>query len=203
MRKGILITVMMLGLVAWASAALAHGVRIFAYGEEGRIKGEAYFAGGAKVRKRPVELLDFKGNKLDQTTTDEKGAFSLPMPKAAPPFRLVVLAGQGHRAEFWVNAADLGLDTADKQAKPQAASQQKAAKAVATAAVDTAALQKALDQVLAKRLAPLRGQLLRLAESQQEVGLREVVGGLGWILGLVGIAAYFKARQMKQETKRG
>ena len=200
MRKGILITVMMLVLVAWASAALAHGVRIFAYGEEGRIKGEAYFAGGAKVRKRPVQLMDSKGNKLEETTTDEKGAFSFPLPKAAPPFRLVVLAGQGHRAEFWVNAIDLGLDTVAKQAKPRAAPAQKAAK---TTAVDTAALQKALDQVLAKRLAPLRGQLLRLAEDQQKVGLREVVGGLGWILGLVGIAAWFKARQMKQEAKRG
>lgn len=54
---------------------------------------------------------------------------------------------------------------------------------------------KALEKALDKKLAPI---LRALAEMQeQKIRLTDVLGGLGYIFGLVGVAAYFNSRRKK------
>lgn len=49
-----------------------------------------------------------------------------------------------------------------------------------------------INALLESRLAPLRRQL---AEMRQDgPGLREIAGGMGWLVGLAGIALYFRSR---------
>jgi hypothetical protein len=38
--------------------------------------------------------------------------------------------------------------------------------------------------------------MAEMALRSNEVSLRDIVGGLGWIVGLLGLVAYFKARKM-------
>jgi len=55
-----------------------------------------------------------------------------------------------------------------------------------------AGLDKALEKVLDKKLAPI---LRSLAEMQEpKIRLTDVLGGLGYIFGLMGVAAYFNSR---------
>lgn len=56
------------------------------------------------------------------------------------------------------------------------------------ATVVEAAVSKAVDE----KLAPLKLQLARMAEQDQSARMRDIIGGIGWIIGLVGIAAWFK-----------
>jgi nickel transport protein len=80
------------------------------------------------------------------------------------------------------------------QNAPAAASQDTAAREVpdAAAAPLPAGIDKALEKALDKKLAPI---LRTLAEMQeQKVRPTDVLGGLGYIFGLVGVAAYVKAR---------
>jgi len=51
-----------------------------------------------------------------------------------------------------------------------------------------AAVSKAVDE----KFAPLKLQLARMAEQDQSARMRDIIGGIGWIVGLVGIAAWFK-----------
>jgi len=51
-----------------------------------------------------------------------------------------------------------------------------------------AATAKALEE----KLAPMKAQLARLSAESGSPGAREVIGGLGWIVGLIGLAAWFK-----------
>jgi len=51
-----------------------------------------------------------------------------------------------------------------------------------------AAVAKAVDE----KLAPLKLQLSRMAEQDQSARMQGIIGGIGWIVGLVGIAAWFK-----------
>ena len=46
--------------------------------------------------------------------------------------------------------------------------------------------------------APLRAMLV--GEKEKGPGLTEIVGGLGWLVGLAGIAAYFAAKGKKPRS---
>ena len=55
-----------------------------------------------------------------------------------------------------------------------------------------AGIDKALEKALDKKLAPIMRTLSEMQE--QKIRLTDVLGGLGYIFGLVGVAAYFKRK---------
>ncbi|MCB2185265.1 MAG: hypothetical protein KQJ78_02530 [Deltaproteobacteria bacterium] len=186
-----------LGLSAWLSwapvPAWAHRVKIFAYLEGGLIKGEAYMPGGGKAQDCPVEVYDAGGKLATTVKTDPTGKFSLKPPDAPPPLKLVLKAGAGHQAEFTLSARDLGREAGGSVAT--AAAPAPAATAAAPAVVSDAALAATLGRVLDQKLAPISAQLARLAEANDNITLHDAVGGLGWIMGLLGAAMYFRGRR--------
>ena len=54
------------------------------------------------------------------------------------------------------------------------------------------------EQILDRKLNPVKEQLLRLAEQGDKVGFRDVVAGLGYIAGLMGLAMYLTQRKRKK-----
>lgn len=177
--------------------AWAHKVAVYAYAEGDKLMGEGYFAGGDKAMNCPVELYDSQGKLLAKGQTDGQGAFVLPKPQAAPPLKLVLNAGEGHRAEYEVTAEDLGVEEGQPAAATAApATSQQAAPAAGAAleGVDAAQLERIVSQAVEQKIGPLRAQLTKLAADQPSM-LTQIVGGLGWILGLVGISAYFLGRR--------
>lgn len=61
--------------------------------------------------------------------------------------------------------------------------------------VDMAALEDMFAHVLDARLAPVEQALAQRAAGPD---LRDIVGGIGWIIGLLGLAAYMKYRRQAQ-----
>ena len=61
-----------------------------------------------------------------------------------------------------------------------------------------AGLDKALEKAIDRKLAPIMRTLAEMQE--QKVRLTDVLGGLGYIFGLVGVAAYVKAREKGSRT---
>ena len=55
-----------------------------------------------------------------------------------------------------------------------------------------AGIDKAFEKALDKKLAPIMRTLAEMQE--QKIRLTDVLGGLGYIFGLVGVAAYFKRK---------
>ena len=57
-------------------------------------------------------------------------------------------------------------------------------------------LEQLLSAALEQKLAPIRHMLAE----QYNAGpsLRDIIGGLGWLMGLAGLAAYFKSRGPKR-----
>lgn len=71
--------------------------------------------------------------------------------------------------------------------------------------VDIAALTKALEGTLDRKIEPvirMLGQQQKILMEQQDRGptLAEIVGGIGWILGLVGVTAFFMGRSRASQT---
>jgi len=188
-------------VLALAGAAQAHRISVYAYVEDGQIKGEGYMPGGGKVSNQQVQVLDAGGKVLAETKTTQGGAFSLPLPQAKPPLTLVLVAGAGHRATYELKTADLGVAPASA---PATAGAQPAAPAAEPAAQVAAAPQDLAPQVkkaVEQAVAPLRAQLADMALRSNEASLKDIVGGLGWIVGLLGLAAYMKARKMARDPK--
>ena len=54
-------------------------------------------------------------------------------------------------------------------------------------------LEQIIEQVIEKELSPIKRILAE--NSEQKLKLQDILGGLGYILGLAGIAAYFQSKK--------
>ena len=95
----LLLVLPMLGTVA------AHSVHVFAYVENGQIRGEGTLSGGSAVKKGVITILSEDGEQILFTgQTDENGRFSLPIEQLGllEPSDLVVRldAGPAHRSQW-------------------------------------------------------------------------------------------------------
>ncbi len=167
-------------LTVAAGAAWAHAARLFATVEGGAIVGEVYFAGGGPAAAVGVVAVDPDGNALAQARTDAEGRFRLPVTRRVD-HRLLADVGDGHAASALVPADALP----EPAATPSSA-----------AAREPAAVAAAVDAALARRVAPLRRDIARL---QDRILWRDVLGGLGYVLGLFGAAAFVLARRRDRQ----
>lgn len=202
-----------------APGVQAHRVNLFAYVDGGRIVTESWFSKSSRVRQGAIEVFDAAtGEKFLSGTTDDQGNFAFDIPQTArdkkADLRIVLRAGEGHGNETEIKAAEYlnapvapgpGSDATLPPAAPQAPAAQPApsraaadssppgAQAVPAATTPDPALIAAMDKLLDAKLAPVKSML---AESLDPApSMTEIIGGIGWIFGLVGMAAYFKNRK--------
>lgn len=182
--------------------APAHRVNIFAYVEGGEIVVECSYSKSKKVRLGAIEVQKADtGETLLQGTTDEHGLFRFPVPEAARKsgsgLRILLQAGEGHQNEWIVDAAEFGSSPAAAPKPPVSQSGAATPAADARVAEQPSGLtrtdvEEVVAAVLDAKLAPIKRELLE--QGQAGPGMREIVGGIGWIFGLIGVAAYFKSR---------
>lgn len=181
------------------TTALAHRVNIFAYVDGGDIVVECSYSKSKRVNRGSIEVRDAASDAVLLTgETDENGHFRFPVPEAAKAagngLRIVLRAGEGHQNEWMVEASEFMA----KQALPQGNAAPKTA-VVPTAPAETTPsgltrtdVEEVVNAALDAKLAPIRRTLLE--QTEQAPGMREIIGGIGWIFGLVGVAAYFRGR---------
>ena len=185
-------------LLALSAPAAAHRVNVFAYLEGDTVQVESSFAGGGPVRQGKVVVVDSQtGQELLTGETNAQGKFSFPLPPAAvarkADLRIVLEASMGHQGEWLLKAATY-LAGKPAGAAPPAAPKPAAAPS-GSGDLNRQVLEEVLNQTLDAKLAPLK-QMLSQAQSPQPT-LRDIIGGLGYILGLCGLAAYFSFRKSK------
>ncbi|MDD3313408.1 MAG: hypothetical protein PHP91_14845, partial [Pseudodesulfovibrio sp.] len=78
-------------------------------------------------------------------------------------------------------------------APAEAAAPAAPAEAAAPAAVPAQADTAAIEAVVRREVAPIKQMLLEMHDAGP--GVVEIVGGIGWIFGLFGVAAYVKSRK--------
>ena len=199
--KKILCTALIAPVLAFSTEALAHRVNLFAWVEGGTVLTESKFSGGAKARGARMTATDkATGALIASGTTDGEGAWSFALTdearKAAHDIVIVIDAGEGHRNEWTVPAGDFAPSSAGESPVREAAS---AAQPAATASGEAAAslteaqIEAAVSRALDARLAPVMRALAENAS--QGPKLSEIVGGIGWLVGLFGIAAYFRRKR--------
>ncbi|KHK04307.1 hypothetical protein [Desulfovibrio sp. TomC] len=205
--------------------AQAHRVNVFAYVEGDSVVVECSYSRSQRVRFGAIEVVNAAtGTPYLTGKTDETGSFRFPVPPEAraakADLRIVLRAGEGHQNEEVLKAAEyLAAGPAASAPTPGAAAaasppaanpdvpsvagkpaQTPPAEAraalqpeAAVAAMDPAVLQAVVEAAVEKKIAPLRAILV--SEQEKGPGLREIIGGIGWLVGLAGIAAYIGSRR--------
>jgi nickel transport protein len=173
---------LVLVLVACLAAplALAHKIQVFAFADGDRIEGSVYFPGGGAATSTRVRVLDPEGRAVADLETDAEGAFSY-QARAPVDHLLVAETPDGHRAEWRVSAAELAPGF------PGSAGSE----GLRTSASDMG-LGPLIEQAVARQIRPLREELLA---AQGRAELRDVLGGIGYILGLAGLLAWWRSRR--------
>ncbi len=197
--------ILFLFLLLAPSTALAHKVSIYAYAEDGMVFAEGYFADGSRSRNSRVEVIDAKtGEKLLEGKTDSEGRFSFRIPKATS-IRLVLHASMGHQNDYTLGAKevkeamgiqDTGVGNQESGVKERKTeSNPSSVPLTATSGLSSAEIEAAVNKAMDRKLQPVITMLLRLQEESEKPGITEILGGIGYIIGLMGMVMYFKSRR--------
>lgn len=198
---------------------LAHRVNVFAYVEGDTVHVECGYSRSDRVRFGAIEVKNAATNEVYLSgKTDEKGNFSFAVPeparKAKADLLVVLRAGEGHGNDWTVKAGEYltagpaGTSANTVAAVPDAVpparqdagvSGGRAGPAATPAAssvappVAAADLEAVVEAAVEKKIAPLRQMLLE--EREKGPGMAEIMGGIGWLVGLAGILAYAGRRK--------
>jgi nickel transport protein len=194
--------VVLLAFGVFTAPALAHRVLVFAYAEGDTIHTESKFIPDTPVRQGKIEVLDQKTGKVLLTgQTNDQGEFSFKIPAEAAAQKLdlniVVEAAMGHRGAWLLKAGSYLTGGTPGKATASAPVPATAPAAPETKApnVDQQALEAAVNKVLERQLAPIKEMLTEL--TIHRTSLQDILGGIGYILGLFGLWAYFQSRGKK------
>jgi len=187
--------------ILWPGYAAAHRVTVFAWAEGDTVHTESKFSGGKPVNGGEIIVYDLNGNTLLSGKTNEQGEFSFKIPKRTG-MKIVIQAGMGHRGEWLLSEDEIAPDETKAEAAVSQESSPGTSEAQATpSAVSLDQVRDVLNQSLDQKLSPV---LKMLAESHDKgPTLRDILGGIGYIFGLMGVAAYIQFRRERGEgTKR-
>ncbi len=180
----------------------AHRVNLFAWVEGDTVHTQSKFSGGKRVKEGELIIYDLDGNQLLSGKTDDQGEFSFPIPGRVG-MKMVIKAGTGHRGEWTIPVDELG---GVSEPKVEAAASvknvpEKPIEQVFISGVDRDEIRQIVEQTLDQKLKPVFSLLVETRETGPS--LRDILGGAGYILGLMGLAAYIHFRRKSSEIEPG
>jgi nickel transport protein len=175
----------------------AHKLKVFATAEGEKILGRAYFVGGAGANGALVTIQDAVGHELARLEPDEAGNFSYRVERRMS-YRVLADSRDGHVASWILREEEFSPGL------PGSTGVRGAPVAVAPTQEDVApvegdlrpAMTVQIERAVAHQIRPLR---LDLQAHEERVRLRDIVGGIGYIVGLAGLGLWWSGRRRARE----
>jgi nickel transport protein len=189
-------------LLMSAGPAYGHKVTIFAWVESGTVHTESKFSGGRRVKGGKIEAFDHRGRSIHTGITNDEGYYDFAIPAGVKQLKIVLTAGMGHTNHWTIQADELGAAephdnaTASQGQTTAASTPSPVVPDRSSNGLDARTIETIVEQALERKLAPIRSQL-----ADQRWGLRDILAGLGYILGLMGLASYMHFRKQTQKSK--
>ena len=194
-----------------AHAAFAHRVSVFAWVDGNKIYLESKFAGGRPVKSGKVVVTDPQGVELLTGVTNDEGEFSFKIPQRTD-LKIVLIAGQGHQAEWTVRKSEMedmpspaiseaGTEKSGTVGQTEPAFKNPGVEEPASpgTGIRPDELEAVIGSVLDRKLKPITRMLADL--QQKGPSIKDIFAGIGYIFGLVGVAAYFQSRKRSRDSK--
>ena len=175
---------------------MAHRAIIFAWVEGEKIFTESKFSSGRPVNQGDIIVSDLEGNQLLKGKSDDQGKFSFIIPKKTA-MKIVLRAGTGHRGEWVIPLKE--IEDVAETVDPRKTASKKSEEQAEICNVSLDEIRQVVEESLDKRLKPIMKILV--VSRQNHPTLRDIFGGIGYILGLAGVASYFNYRRKSSEIK--
>jgi nickel transport protein len=171
----------------------AHSIDVSAAVEGKTIQGKASYHDGAPVGNADVRAFDPEGEEIGRTKTDSQGKFKIEAAFRCD-HRLLIDANDGHGAEYTISAKALPADlpprdhstvSPDMPAAHIESDRQRPRDSALLAGIhdDVDALQEQLDRY------------------EQRIRFRDILGGIGFIVGLSGAAYGYYYRGLLKKCR--
>jgi nickel transport protein len=171
-----------------ASSVQAHGVSLYAWVEGDKVHTESSFALGRQVQGGLIRVYDASGKRLLEGRTDQEGRFRFKNPGGV--LKIVVDAGMGHRGQYVLSQGPARPGkTGDSAGEVEEGSDDHRPRPP-----DVGEIRKMMEEVLEARLQPIQRELAEIRK-EKGPGFSEVVGGLGFIFGVMGLIMYLRSRK--------
>jgi len=197
--KRIVMGLVMVFLSGLTVTAYAHKVNVFAYVEGDQIYIQGYFSDGKTAKNSEVTIYGSDGRELTKGQTNEEGVITFPI-QGKQSLRIVLNAGQGHQASYEIPLEEItGTAVVPAASDPPPSSTDQSSpvgEMIAGSSGESAQVSEAMvRKAVAQGVLPLAREISELKERR---GFSDIVGGIGFIVGLLGVFAYVKARQIKR-----
>lgn len=155
------------------ATAQAHGLHLFVAADGDVVRGKATYSDGKPAVSIEITVSASSGETVANLTTDELGVFEF-VPTKRGRHVIVADGGDGHRVEYVLEAAELPVvtDTATDR--------------------ENADLESLINDAMSRQIVPLREQL---DEHDRQVRIRDIIGGIGYIVGIMGLIIIMKTRK--------
>lgn len=182
-------------------AGLAHGVGVFAFVDGGQIRVECGFSGGGKVENGRIVASDLEtGETVAEGVVDGQGHFrfrpSDEFLRTGHGLRIRLHAGEGHQGDWTLSGEELHALSPSVR-NPRETDQAAPQPAALLSGIGAAEVEAVVARTLDEKLAPLKRTLAERLDDGPNV--RDIVGGIGWIAGLLGLGAYLKYRRTRHD----
>jgi nickel transport protein len=191
-----------------SSPCFAHKVRIFAWQDGDNIVTESKFSRGKSARNAEITVVEKEtGKDLLSGKTNTEGIFTFPLPQInSKELQIVVDTGDGHK-NSWIFNLDNSIPDDKKTTvsqpeiptSPQLPTPSSAAESPEGIhqTIPASELTRIIEESLDKKLAPINRTLA--ANAEKGPSLQDILGGIGYIIGLAGIVAYMQSLKNKKE----
>lgn len=197
-RLAVAAALAVLPLLAGNTSALAHKMKVFAAATGTAISGYVYFNADSRAINSKVTVVGADGSLVFAGQTDTQGQFSFPATRRMDHV-ISVDGNDGHMAAFTVTAAELpdSLPAAPgKTAEPATSAPGPSPSSAQAEGAVSGDLQVFIDQSMSRHIRPLREQI---DAYQEKIWWHDVIGGIGYIVGLAGLAFGWANRQPRHK----
>lgn len=169
------------------------------------IKGYVYYTSSARAKNVKLVFTVADGKVIDEILTDENGEFIVKA-KYRNDTLVTLKNADGHMAEWHIAAAEFPADLPEYQITLNADNEKrvvpsKPSKQATSQENNNLFSSELISSVIKQELGPLQAQLNQiradLAEQNEKKRFQDILGALGYLLGLTGIAFYIAARRQK------
>jgi hypothetical protein len=196
--KGVFCRVLVCPLLLLSSLiAHAHNVVGGVYVNGVDIEGEAGFSNGTMANAgTKVKITDQSGTPLGEVETDDQGFFIFTAKKKITHV-FEINMGAGHILKMQLPADELpdDLDSGSATTNTNSGTNKSSTLVSNVAKGESSPINTLhLEKAIAKQIIPLRKEIQALKEKS---GLRDILGGIGYIFGLLGVVALIRERRLK------
>jgi len=192
--KRIISPVILLLSSLFSMAAIAHNVVGGVYATGFEIEGEAGFSNGSMANAGTiVKIFDQSGLPLGEVETDDEGFFTFTAKKRITHVFEIDM-GAGHQLTMQLPAEELPESLSAGSSSVQSTHNPSLSVSNDTPDNVDQITVLMLEKAIAKQIKPLRKEIQSLKEKS---GLRDILGGIGYIFGLLGLVAFLRERKLK------